>query len=111
MSARSEMLDLLREKVRAPIEKHAGEILESFGGDKERAAAFQKARADLDSMIERLEEDELKGLRKELDAHAAELNDAIKALQSSLSKVKDAETAARVFWRVVGIAARIIALA
>ena len=111
MSARSELLDTLREKVRAPIEEHAGEILDSFGADRERLAAFQKARADLDALIEKLEEEELKSLRKELDAHSDELNDGIKSLQSSLSKVRDAETAARVFWRIVGLAARIIALA
>ena len=111
MSARSELLDMLREKVRAPIEEHAGEILDSFAGDKERITAFQKARADLDALIEKLEEEELRSLRKELDAHAAELNDGIKSLQSSLSGIKNVETAARVFWRVVGLAARIIALA
>lgn len=102
---------MLREKVRAPIEEHASEILDSFGGDKDRIASFQKSRADLDSLIEMLEEEEFKTLRKELDAHAAELDDGIKSLQASLSNVKDAETAARVFWRIVGLAARIIALA
>ena len=111
MSARSELLDMLREKVRAPIEEHADEILGSFGGDKDRIAAFQKSRADLDGLIEKLEQEDLRSLRKELDAHAAELKVGIKSLQSSLSRVKDAETAARVFWRIVGLAARIIALA
>jgi exonuclease VII small subunit len=111
VSARSDLLDMLREKVRAPIEEHAGDILDSFAGDKEKISSFQKARADLDALIEKLEEEEFRSLRKELDAHGAELNAGIESLESSLKGIKDAETAARVFWRVVGLAARIIALA
>ena len=35
MSARTDLLDMLREKVRAPIEEHSGDIVDSFAGDKE----------------------------------------------------------------------------
>ena len=111
MSARSELLDRLRDKVRAPIEEHAGEILDALAGDKEKISAFQKARADLDALIEKLEEEEFRSLRKELDEHGSELDAGIKSLEASLSGIKNVETTARVFWRVVGLAARIIALA
>jgi len=111
VSARSDLLDMLRDKVRAPVEEHAGEILDALAGDKEKVSGFQKARADLDALIEKLEEEEFRSLRKELDAHGAELNAGIKSLGASLKGIKDVETTARVFWRVVGLAARIIALA
>jgi hypothetical protein len=111
MTARTEFLDTLRTKVRAPIEEHADEILDSFGDDNERLAAFQRARADLDSLIARLETEEFAGLRKQMAANEAEFKTGVASLESTLKGVKDLESAARVFWRIVGLAARIIALA
>jgi class 3 adenylate cyclase len=111
MKTQTDLLDLLRTKVRAPIEKHADEILDSFGDDNEGLAAFQRARADLDALITRLEHRQLQDLARILDTHGAELRAGIADLQETLAKVATFNRAARVFWRVVGIAARIVALA
>ena len=111
MKTQNDFLDVLRTKVRAPIEKHADEILDSFGDDNEGLAAFQRARADLDALINRLEHRQLQDLARILDTHGAELRAGITDLGETLSKAATFNRAARVFWRVVGIAARIVALA
>ena len=111
MKTQLDLLDTLRTKVRAPIEKHADEILDSFGDDNEGLAAFQRARADLDGLISKLEHRQLQDLAKLLDSHAEELKTGIADLQATLSKADTYARAARVFWRVVGLAARIVALA
>ncbi len=111
MKTQADLLDLLRTKVRAPIEKRADEILDSFGDDNEGLAAFQRARADLDALIARLEHRQFQDLARLLDSHGEELRTGIKDLQDTLSKIDTYTRAARVFWRVVGLAARIIALA
>ena len=111
MSGQAELLDTLRTKVRAPVEEHLDEILDSFDDDNERLAAFQRARADLDSLITRLETEELAGIRRQMAANGEEFRAGVANLDSTLKGVKNFETAARVFWRVVGLAARIIALA
>ena len=111
MKTQTDLLETLRVKVRAPIEKHADEILDSFGDDNEGLAAFQRARADLDALISRLEHRQLQDLARLLDSHAEELRTGIADLQDTLSKADTYTRAARVFWRVVGLAARIVALA
>ncbi len=111
MKTQPELLDLLRKKVRAPIEAHAGEILESFGADNEGLASFQRARADLDALITRLEHGEFRNLAKLLETHSEELRSGIRDLEDTLKTVETLTRTARVFWRVVGLAARIIALA
>ena len=111
MKTQAELLDLLRNKVRAPIEAHAEEILDSFGDDNERLAAFQRARADLDGLITRLESEELRNLGDQLDSLSEELKAGTADLQNTLTTAKNVASAAKVFWRVVGLAARIIALA
>jgi N-methylhydantoinase B/oxoprolinase/acetone carboxylase alpha subunit len=111
LHSQKDLLDFLRTKVRAPIEKHADEILDSFGDDNEGLAAFQRARADLDTLISRLEHKELQGIAKLLDSHAEELRTGIADLHETLAKAETYTRAARVFWRVVGLAARIVALA
>lgn len=111
MKTQADLLDVLRTGVRAPIEKHADEILDSFGDDNEGLAAFQRARADLDALITRLEHRQLHDLAKLLDSHADELRTGIADLKDTLAKAETYARAARVFWRVVGLAARIIALA
>ena len=111
MKTQADLLSTLRTKVRAPIEKHADEILDSFGDDNEGLVAFQRARADLDALISRLEHRQLHDLAKLLDSHGDELRTGITDLEDTLAKVKTFSRAARVFWRVVGIAARIVALA
>ncbi len=111
MKTQADLLDTLRTKVRAPIEKHADEILDSFGDDNEGLVAFQRARADLDALISRLEHRQFHDLAKLLDSHAEELRAGITDLQDTLAKVNTYSRAARVFWRVVGLAARIVALA
>lgn len=111
MKTQTDLLDLLRNKVRAPIEKRADEILDSFGDDNEGLTAFQRSRADLDALIARLEHKQLSGIARLLDSHAEELRTGIADLQETLAKADTYARAARVFWRVVGLAARIIALA
>jgi hypothetical protein len=111
LRSQKDLLDFLRTKVRAPIEKHADEILDAFGDDNEGLAAFQRARADLDALIARLEHKELSGIAKLLDSHAEELRTGIADLHETLTKAETYTRAARVFWRVVGLAARIVALA
>jgi class 3 adenylate cyclase len=111
LRSQKDLLDLLRTKVRAPIEKHADEILDAFGDDNEGLAEFQRARADLDALIACLEHKELSGIAKLLDSHAEELRTGIADLGETLAKADTYARAARVFWRVVGLAARIVALA
>jgi hypothetical protein len=104
-------LDELRTKVRAPIEKRADEILDSFEDDNEGLAAFQLARADLDRLVSKLEHEELAELARQLDAHGAELKAGITEMAQALSHAKTYAHAAEVFATVVGIVARIVALA
>jgi hypothetical protein len=111
MKTQADLLDTLRTKVRAPIEQRADEILDSFGDDNEGLSAFQRARADLDALISRLEHRQFQDLARLLDSHADELRTGIADLQDTLSKADTLTRAARVFWRVVGLAARIVALA
>ena len=111
MKTQPDLLDTLRTKVRAPVEKHADEILDCFGDDNEGLAAFQRARADLDALIHKLEHKQLQDLARQLDSHGEELRAGISDLQTTLAKAETYARAARVFWRVVGLAARIIALA
>ena len=111
MKTQTDLVDILRTKVRAPIEKNADEILDSFGDDNEGLAAFQRARADLDALISRLEHRQLQDLARLLDSHSEELRTGIEDLRETLSKADTYTRAARVFWRVVGLAARIVALA
>jgi hypothetical protein len=111
MKTQADLVDLLRTKVRAPIEKRADEILDSFGDDNEGLMAFQRARSDLDALIARLEHRQFHDLARLLDSHGEELRTGIEDLQDTLSKIDTYTRAARVFWRVVGLAARIVALA
>ncbi len=111
MKTQAELLDLLRKNVRASIEARADEILDSFGDDNEGLASFQRARADLDALITRLEHGEFRNLAKRLETHSEELRAGIRDLEDTLKTIETLTRAARVFWRVVGVAARIIALA
>jgi len=111
LRSQHDLLDTLRTKVRAPIEKHADEILDSFGDDNEGLGAFQRARADLDGLIAQLEHKELQGLARQLESHGEELRAGIADLDETIARAETYARAARVFWRVVGLAARIIALA
>ena len=110
-SSRRQLLDELRTKIRAPIEKRADEILDSFEDDNEGLAAFQLARADLDRLITKLEHEELADLARQLDAHGAELKAGITEMGQALAHAKSYAHAAEVFAAVVGIVARIVALA
>lgn len=111
MAVRHDLLDELRTKVRAPIERRVDEILDSFEDDNDGLAAFQLARADFDRLITRLEHDELSDLARQLEGHSAELRSGIAEMGVSLAHAKTYARAAEVFGTVVGIVARIIALA
>ncbi len=109
--ARSKLLDLLRSRVRAPIERHADEILDSFGDDNEGLAAFQLARADLDELISHVEDEQLKSLSVRLASHHDELISGIREMTDSLRTARTLTHAAELFATVVGVLARIVALA
>ena len=111
MTAKDDLLERLRTKVRAPIERRADEILDGFGDDNEGLAAFQLARADLDALITRLEREELRTIGHSLSAHQAELLAGIHEMGESLHSVKTLSHAAEVFGTLVGLVARIVALA
>lgn len=111
MTAQDELLDRLRTKVRAPIERRADQILDGFGDDNEALAAFQLARADLDALITRLERGQLHDLGRRLVSHQAALTSGIHDMAESLRATKDLTHAAEVFASVVGLIARIVALA
>ncbi|HYK41905.1 MAG TPA: hypothetical protein VE007_05895 [Thermoanaerobaculia bacterium] len=111
MTARADLLEKLRTKVRAPVERRADEILDGFGDDNEGLAAFQLARADLDALITRLERDELRAIDQSLAAHQSELLAGIHEMGESLHSVKTLSHAAEIFGTVVGLVARIVALA
>ena len=110
-AARAKLLDLLRNRVRAPIERHADEILDAFGDDNEGLAAFQLARADLDQLISHLEHANLKVLAHRLDSHRSELATGIREMTDSLKTAKTLTHSAELFATVVGVLARIVALA
>lgn len=111
MKAREDLLDTLRSKVRAPIERHADAILDAFVDDNEGLTAFQLARADLDALIGRLERDELEGLARQLAVHESDLSAGIREMSDSLRSAKTLTRSAGTFATVVGLLARIIALA
>ncbi|MDQ6893634.1 MAG: hypothetical protein M3167_13245 [Acidobacteriota bacterium] len=111
MTGKDELLEKLRTKVRAPVERRADEILDGFGDDNEGLAAFQLARADLDALITRLEREELKTIGHSLAAHQSELLAGIHEMGESLHSVRTLSHAAEVFGTVVGLVARIVALA
>ncbi|MFN2634548.1 MAG: hypothetical protein ABR610_14135 [Thermoanaerobaculia bacterium] len=110
-AAREKLLDLLRNRVRAPIERRADEILDSFVDDNEGLAAFQLARADLDQLIAHLEHANLKVLSRRLDSHRSELSSGIRDMTDSLKSAKSLTHSAELFATVVGVLARIVALA
>ncbi len=111
MKTRQELLDTLRTKIRAPIERHADEILDAFVDDNEGLTAFQLARADLDSLITRLEHEELRNLSALLQSHSEQLRGGIRDMSDSLGKARSLTRSAEIFTSVVGILARIVALA
>jgi len=111
MTGQDELLEKLRSKVRAPIERRADEILDHFEDDNEGLAAFQLARADLDALITRLEGEQLRAIGHSLASHRAELLAGIHEMGESLNSVKTLSHAAEVFGTVVGLVARIVALA
>lgn len=111
MMTRHDFLEVLRTKVRAPIERHVDDILDSFVDDNEGLAAFQLARADLDRLISKLEHAELADLSRQLEAHSEELRAGIGEIGEDLGTVRTYTRAAEVFSTVVGIVARIVALA
>ena len=110
-ASRSKLLDLLRNRVRAHIERHADEILDSFGDDNEALAAFQLARADLDQLISHVEDAQLKALSLRLASHHDELTTGIREMTDSLRTAKTLTHSAELFATVVGVLARIVALA
>ena len=106
-----DLLDFLREDVRAPIEEHADEILEAIGDDVERRRQFQLDRLHLDQLIGKLELQQFKNIAARLKELSPGLEAGADAMNASLKKVKGFAKAADTFASVVGLVARIVALA
>ncbi|MDQ5870859.1 MAG: hypothetical protein M3547_01450 [Acidobacteriota bacterium] len=108
---RESVLDFLLGRVRAPIEKHADEILAHFEEEGGPVREFQYARLHLDKLIARLENDEFSQIAARLGELSGELRARVKDMERSLGRIEDFGEAADVFARIVGLAARVIALA
>lgn len=108
---RAELLDNLRTKVRAPIEKNADKILDSLENDQDKLEAFQLDRLYLDQLIARLEHEQFEDIQKRLDELSDQLEQGVKAMSDSLAKIKNFARGAELFAKVVGIVARVVALA
>lgn len=108
---RAELLDNLRTKVRAPIEKNADKILDSLENDQDKLEAFQLDRLHLDQLIARLEHEQFEDIQKRLDELSDQLEQGVKAMSDSLAKIKNFARGAELFAKVVGIVARVVALA
>ena len=88
-AAKHQILDEVRTKIRAPIERRLDEILDSFEDDNEALTAFQLARADLDRLVTKLEHEELLDLARQLDAHSADLKAGIVEMGDGHAFVRD----------------------
>jgi len=108
---RDELLDLLRTRVRAPIEKHADKIVKALEADQDKLEAFQLDRLHLDELIAQLEHEQFEDIQRRLDELSDRLEQGAQAMSDSLSKIKDFAKGAELFARVVGLVARVVALA
>jgi hypothetical protein len=108
---RRQLLDFLEKKVRDPIEVHADEILAAIGPDIKKRRLFQLDRLHLDELIGKLEVEEFEDIEARLKQLSAGLVAGAKAMNTSLEKVKGFAKAADTFASVVGLVARIVALA
>lgn len=108
---RAELLDTLRTKVRAPIEKNADKILDTLESDQDKLEAFQLDRLHLDELIVRLEHEQFEDIQKRLDELSGQVEVGIKAMSKSLGKIKDFAKGVELFAIVVGLVARVVALA
>jgi hypothetical protein len=106
-----ELLDFLRKKVREPIEENADDILAAIGKDTARRRLFQTDRLMLDELIGKLEVEQFAGLAARLKQVSAGLEAGATSMNASLEKVKAFAKAADTFASIVGLVARIVALA
>ena len=108
---RDEFLDFLRDDVRAPVEKSASRILSALAKDQEKLEAFQLDRLHLDELIARLEHEQFKDLEGRLEELSGPLQQGVRAMSESLTKIKNFARGAEIFAKVVGLVARVVALA
>jgi predicted nuclease with TOPRIM domain len=107
----AEFLDILRAKVRAQVEKNVDKILDSLKNDQDKVEAFQLDRLHLDELIARLEREQFEDIQKRLDELSDQLEQGVKAMSDSLAKIKNFARGAELFAKVVGLVARVVALA
>ena len=107
----AEFLDILRAKVRAPVEKNVDKILDSLKNDQDKVEAFQLDRLHLDELIARLEHEQFEDIQKRLDELSDQLEQGVKAMSDSLARIKNFARGAELFAKVVGLVARVVALA
>jgi hypothetical protein len=108
---RQELLDFLEKKVRAPIESREDDILDAIGSDKKRRRQFQLDLLHLDELIGKLELERFQDIETRLKELSGGLEEGARDLKESLGKVKSLAKAADTFATVVGLVARIVALA
>ncbi len=106
-----ELLDFLREQVRAPIENRADDILAAIGDDIGRKRQFQLDRLILDELIGKLEVEQFEDIATRLKQVSAGLEAGALSMNTSLQRVKSFAKAADTFASIVGLVARIVALA
>ena len=106
-----EFLDLLRNRVRAPVERNAAAIVRALGDDRSAIEAFQLARVHLDALIDRLEGAQLQDLDRRLAELSGPLADGTRRLKESLGRLEDFAQGADLLATLVGLAARTVALA
>jgi hypothetical protein len=105
------LVDFLRKQVRAPIERNARAIVRDLNHDAKAIERFQLDRVHLDELINELEEGQLEDVDKRLRELSEPLSAGAKAMKQALGKVRDFAEGAQLFATVVGLVARIVALA
>lgn len=106
-----EFLDYLRTKIRTQIEQHADDIIGALQGDEKRLRSFQRARADLDKLILKLETQQFGDLAEQLENLSDELLSGIADMNKAITNMNTVVKGVVLFTQVVGLAARIAALA
>jgi hypothetical protein len=106
-----EFLDYLRTKIRAQIEQHADDIIDALQGDEKRLRSFQRARSDLDKIILKLEAQQFGDLAEQLENLSDELLSGIADMNEAITNMNTVVKGVVLFTQVVGLAARIAALA
>ncbi len=110
--SKDEYLDCLRD-VQNLIDRKAGDIIGSMQQDNKDKLlnTFQKARVDLSKLINKLAAEQFGDLAQQLDELSDDLSEGIAELNNAVEELNNFVRAAEAFTAVVGLAARIAAMA